>query len=97
VTPVALVLVPRRIGGRHGGGLVDRCGGLDVGDPALARGVDDPPHGGLPGHGRGTMSYTSGTTGRPRASSRPVPTPSRQAPPNPYAAFWGLLPGDGST
>jgi len=68
--------------------------GLDVGDPALARGVDDPPHGDYLGTAVVTMSYTSGTTGRPKGIVRPVPTPSRQAPPNPYAAFWGLLPGD---
>jgi long-chain acyl-CoA synthetase len=40
------------------------------------------------------MSYTSGTTGRPKGISRAAPAASREAPPNPFAQFWGLLPDD---
>jgi long-chain acyl-CoA synthetase len=68
--------------------------GLDARDPSLAAGADGPPHEDYLGTSVVTMSYTSGTTGRPKGIVRPTPTPSREAPPNPYAAFWGLLPGD---
>jgi long-chain acyl-CoA synthetase len=37
-----------------------------------------------------TMTYTSGTTGRPKGIMRPPPPPATEAPPNPFAAFWGF-------
>jgi long-chain acyl-CoA synthetase len=40
------------------------------------------------------MTYTSGTTGRPKGIARPAPQPARRAPPNPFAAFWGFRPDD---
>jgi long-chain acyl-CoA synthetase len=40
------------------------------------------------------MAYTSGTTGRPKGISRSLPTPAREATPNPIAAFWGFGPDD---
>ncbi|HXW32672.1 MAG TPA: AMP-binding protein [Acidimicrobiales bacterium] len=41
-----------------------------------------------------TMTYTSGTTGRPKGIVRPPPAPATVAPPNPFAAFWGFGPDD---
>jgi len=41
-----------------------------------------------------TMTYTSGTTGRPKGIVRPPPAPATVAPPNPFAAFWGFRPDD---
>jgi long-chain acyl-CoA synthetase len=64
-------------------------------DPAtLVAGVDEPPDDEYLGTPVTTMSYTSGTTGRPKGIIRPAPRPGREAPPNPFAAFWGLLPDD---
>jgi long-chain acyl-CoA synthetase len=41
-----------------------------------------------------TMTYTSGTTGRPKGIVRPPPQPATEAPPNPFASFWGFGPDD---
>jgi len=41
-----------------------------------------------------TMTYTSGTTGRPKGIVRPAPPPATEAPSNPFAAFWGFRPDD---
>ena len=40
------------------------------------------------------MTYTSGTTGRPKGIARPAPAPARETPPNPFASFWGFGPDD---
>lgn len=40
------------------------------------------------------MTYTSGTTGRPKGISRPPPVPATEAPPSPFAAFWGFQADD---
>jgi long-chain acyl-CoA synthetase len=75
---------------------VDRAGvgGLVVDDPSLASGTAEAPHDEYLGAPVTTMSYTSGTTGRPKGISRPAPRPAREAPPNPFAQFWGLRPDD---
>jgi long-chain acyl-CoA synthetase len=67
---------------------------LAVGDLPLAAGADDAPRADYLGAPVTTMSYTSGTTGRPKGISRPAPAPAPTAPPNPFAAFWGLRPDD---
>jgi long-chain acyl-CoA synthetase len=36
------------------------------------------------------MTYTSGTTGRPKGIVRPAPPAATEAPPSPFAAFWGF-------
>ena len=36
------------------------------------------------------MTYTSGTTGRPKGIVRPTPQPMRETPPQPYMQFWGF-------
>ncbi len=41
-----------------------------------------------------TMTYTSGTTGRPKGIRRPAPVAARHAPPQPFAEFWGFQPSD---
>jgi long-chain acyl-CoA synthetase len=68
--------------------------GLDVTDTSLLAPVAAPPRDDYLGTPVVTMSYTSGTTGRPKGIARPAPPASREAPPNPFASFWGLLPGD---
>jgi len=68
--------------------------GLDVSDPALVAPVAGPPGDDYLGTPVVTMSYTSGTTGRPKGITRPAPPPCREAPPNPFASFWGLRDGD---
>ncbi len=40
------------------------------------------------------MTYTSGTTGRPKGIARAAPAPARHTPPNPFASFWGFGPDD---
>jgi long-chain acyl-CoA synthetase len=41
------------------------------------------------------MTYTSGTTGRPKGIARSAPPqPARVTPPSPFATFWGFLPDD---
>jgi long-chain acyl-CoA synthetase len=40
------------------------------------------------------MTYTSGTTGRPKGIARAAPEPATKAPPNPFASFWGFGPDD---
>lgn len=39
------------------------------------------------------MNYTSGTTGAPKGIVRPAPEPASEAPPQPFAQFWGFGPG----
>jgi long-chain acyl-CoA synthetase len=67
---------------------------LAVDRHAWAAGADAAPTEEYLGSPVTTMSYTSGTTGRPKGISRPAPQPARTAPPNPFAAFWGLRPDD---
>ncbi|HUO48042.1 MAG TPA: AMP-binding protein, partial [Acidimicrobiales bacterium] len=68
---------------------------LAVDDPELATGRDDGP---LPAYLETpalTMTYTSGTTGRPKGIARGTPPPPcATAPPSPFASFWGFGPGD---
>lgn len=40
------------------------------------------------------MTYTSGTTGRPKGIVRPPPEPATVAPPSPFASFWGFTADD---
>jgi long-chain acyl-CoA synthetase len=68
--------------------------GLTVEDSALVDGADEPPDDRYLGTPVVTMSYTSGTTGRPKGITRPTPPASREALPNPFATFWGLRPHD---
>ena len=71
---------------------------LDVTGPALApllaEGRADPPTGDFLGTPVVAMTYTSGTTGRPKGIARPAPVPARDTPPNPFASFWGFGPDD---
>jgi long-chain acyl-CoA synthetase len=68
--------------------------GLALDDPGLGAGSEDPPDSAYLGAPVTTMSYTSGTTGRPKGISRAAPQPAATAPPNPFAQFWGLRPDD---
>ena len=68
--------------------------GLLVEASVLVDGVADPPDDEYLGTPVTTMSYTSGTTGRPKGITRPAPRAGREAPPNSFAEFWGLRPHD---
>jgi long-chain acyl-CoA synthetase len=72
--------------------------GLDVTGPALAQaqaeGRADPPTEEFLGTPVVAMTYTSGTTGRPKGIARPAPPPARETPPNAFATFWGFRPDD---
>jgi long-chain acyl-CoA synthetase len=71
---------------------------LDMSSPAtaatLAPGRVDPPTEDFLGTPVIAMTYTSGTTGRPKGIARVAPAPARETPPNAYAAFWGFGPDD---
>ena len=67
---------------------------VDVADMGLASGGDRPPTDDYLGTPVTTMTYTSGTTGRPKGIARPAPPPSRDAPASPFATFWGFEPDD---
>jgi long-chain acyl-CoA synthetase len=71
---------------------------LDLSDPVLAasllEGVADAPNDAYLGTPVVAMTYTSGTTGRPKGIEREAPTAARHAPPNPFASFWGFGPDD---
>lgn len=41
-----------------------------------------------------TMTYTSGTTGRPKGIARPAPPALRHTPVSAFASFWGFGPDD---
>jgi long-chain acyl-CoA synthetase len=62
--------------------------------PLLAAGRSEPPTDEFLGTPVVAMTYTSGTTGRPKGIARPAPVPARVTPPNPFATFWGFLPDD---
>jgi len=68
--------------------------GHTVDHSVLTVGLADPPDDDYLGAPVVTMSYTSGTTGRPKGITRAAPPATREAPPNPYAAFWDLRSGD---
>ncbi|MHB8680639.1 MAG: AMP-binding protein [Acidimicrobiales bacterium] len=53
-------------------------------------GADEPPRGDYIASPVTTMTYTSGTTGRPKGIVRTAPPPATDAPPNPFASFWGF-------
>ncbi len=69
-----------------------------VHEPALAEALDrgraDAPTAEFLGTPVVAMTYTSGTTGRPKGIARPAPVPARDTPPNPFATFWGFGPDD---
>ncbi len=71
---------------------------LDVSDPAVAEmlsaGRAEPPTEEFLGTPVVAMTYTSGTTGRPKGIARPAPAPARETPPSPFASFWGFGPDD---
>ena len=60
----------------------------------LAAGRAEPPTGDFLGTPVVAMTYTSGTTGRPKGIARAAPAPARETPPNPFATFWGFGPDD---
>jgi long-chain acyl-CoA synthetase len=68
--------------------------GVEVVDPVLAEGRDEPPTADFLGSPVTAMIYTSGTTGRPKGVVRPAPLPAREAPASPFAAFWGFAGDD---
>lgn len=67
--------------------------GLEAAAEALAS-ADSPPRPEYVETPVMTMTYTSGTTGRPKGIMRPPPPAATVAPPNPFAAFWGFRPDD---
>jgi long-chain acyl-CoA synthetase len=71
---------------------------LDVHSPELAQslvtGRAEAPTGEFLGTPVVAMTYTSGTTGRPKGIARAAPAPARETPPNPFATFWGFGPDD---
>ncbi|MDE3086316.1 MAG: AMP-binding protein, partial [Acidobacteriota bacterium] len=78
-------------------GVLERTGvpGVVVADAlGAASSVTGPPRPDYVGSPVMTMTYTSGTTGRPKGIVRSAPPAAVEAPPNPYAAFWGFGPED---
>jgi long-chain acyl-CoA synthetase len=67
---------------------------IDAAAVVSGSGEDDPPSPDWLGTPVMTMQYTSGTTGRPKGILRPPPPPAAEAPPSPYAEFWGFGPDD---
>jgi long-chain acyl-CoA synthetase len=63
---------------------------LHVDDERVANAPTTPPTEEFLGARVIQMNYTSGTTGRPKGISRPVPAPTREAAPEPFAEFWGF-------
>ncbi len=66
----------------------------DPADPPIATPSSAPPAEEFLGAPVTAMGYTSGTTGRPKGIVRPAPAPAREAPPQPFARFWGFGPSD---
>jgi len=75
-------------------GLEDLRQTVDIDAVALDRGLTTPPTEEFLGTPVIPMAYTSGTTGRPKGITRSLPTPAREATPNPLAMFWGFGPDD---
>ncbi|HXW32948.1 MAG TPA: class I adenylate-forming enzyme family protein, partial [Acidimicrobiales bacterium] len=67
---------------------------IEVSDVVGSSWPDAPPVGDWIATPVTTMQYTSGTTGRPKGIRRTAPAPASEAPPNPFAAFWGFGPED---
>ena len=68
---------------------------MAVDDRGLDSGRDDPPRPEYLETPALTMTYTSGTTGRPKGIARGAPPPpATTAPPSPFASFWGFGPDD---
>ena len=67
---------------------------LVVDDTVLGEGRADPPTPDYLGTPVVAMTYTSGTTGRPKGIARAAPAPALETPPNPFATFWGFGPSD---
>jgi long-chain acyl-CoA synthetase len=67
---------------------------IHVGDSSLWSGNDEPPTDDFLGTPVSWMSYTSGTTGRPKGIERPRPQPMSSPTPNPYMTFWGFGASD---
>jgi long-chain acyl-CoA synthetase len=67
---------------------------LCVDDPGFDDGRDEPPRLDYIGSAATTMTYTSGTTGRPKGIARPAPVPATTTAPSPFASFWGFGPDD---
>jgi long-chain acyl-CoA synthetase len=66
---------------------------LSIDDPAFSEGPSDPPTDEFLGAPVAWMTYTSGTTGRPKGIERPPPKPqarARRPPPNPYMRMFGF-------
>jgi long-chain acyl-CoA synthetase len=60
----------------------------------LMSGDDSPPRSDYLGAPVSWMSYTSGTTGKPKGLERPPPRRLSSPPPNPYMQFWGFGAND---
>lgn len=75
-------------------GLEPRPAAFHLDDPALRDHPAAPPTEEFLGAPVTMMSYTSGTTGRPKGVERAPPQPARHAPPQPFAEFWGFGPDD---
>ncbi|HUC35899.1 MAG TPA: AMP-binding protein [Acidimicrobiales bacterium] len=85
----------------HEGSPVAPAAAAEAGVPALeiseaisGGGEDEPPSGDWVATPVTAMQYTSGTTGRPKGILRPPPRPAAEAPPSPFATFWGFGPAD---
>ncbi|HLX87986.1 MAG TPA: AMP-binding protein [Acidimicrobiales bacterium] len=66
----------------------------DVAGAGRGEGPDRPPRTDYIASPVTTMTYTSGTTGRPKGIVRPAPPPAVEAPPSPFASFWGFASYD---
>ena len=75
-------------------GLPDLRHSLDIDAVSLDAGPATPPTEDFLGTMVVPMAYTSGTTGRPKGIARSLPTPAREATPNPIAGFWGFTSDD---
>jgi long-chain acyl-CoA synthetase len=69
-------------------------GVVDVDEVSLDDGPAGPPTDDYLGAAVVPMTYTSGTTGRPKGIERAAPAPARTATPNPVAQFWGFTADD---
>jgi long-chain acyl-CoA synthetase len=77
----------------HSGQRIGEVETISVGSPSFERTAAAPPWPEFLHVMPSTMSYTSGTTGRPKAVERPAPQPAPVATTAPIAAFLGYGPG----